>query len=203
MMALHACGSDRGKEENALCWHVFSDEGVADHEYVNFRNHERIANEARALKLVSRNTTIPVPKLLDHGVLPDGRQYLITEYIHGILLSQLSSQGCLSPEGSNHTESTDSTPCGICRTQAYRNALKLINGVVLPQLAELKSNERGIEGFVMPPSWLSLGQPPWKGKQQWETLPLENNDYVFQHGDIAANNIIMDRQTLQVRALID
>lgn len=109
-MALHACGSDHGKEEKTLCWHVSSDEGVADHEYVNFRNHERIANEARALKLVSRNTTIPVPKLLDHGVLPDGRQYLITEYIHGKLLSQISGQGCLSPVGNIHTESADSTP---------------------------------------------------------------------------------------------
>lgn len=64
--------------------------------------------------------------------------------------------------------------------------------------------ERGIDGFVMPPSWLSTDtQPPWRGKKSWKTLPLETPEYVFQHGDIAAHNILMDPDTLEVKALID
>lgn len=45
-------------------------------------NHERITNEAEALLLVSRETAIPVPKLIRHGTLPDGRRYLVTESMH-------------------------------------------------------------------------------------------------------------------------
>lgn len=147
------------------------------------RNHERITNEANALRLVSEKTTIPVPQLIDHGIHPDGRQYLITKRIHGTLLSQLGQD---------------------VADVAYANALNFIEGTVLPQLKNLRSNERGIHGFVMPPCWLSPDvDPPWKGKASWKTLPLNEPGYVFQHGDIAAHNIIMDTQTLQVVALID
>lgn len=56
----------------------------------------------------------------------------------------------------------------------------------------------------MPPSWLSADvQPPWKGKKSWKTLPLQEPGYVFQHGDLAAHNILVDPQTLQVKPLID
>lgn len=68
----------------------------------------------------------------------------------------------------------------------------------------MKSQERGIDGFVMPPSWLAPdAELPWQGKKSWKILPLEKPEYIFQHGDIAAQNIIMDPQTLQVKALID
>jgi hypothetical protein len=88
--------------------------------------------------------------------------------------------------------------------ESFRNALQFIELVVLPQLAKLKSRERGIDGFVMPPSWMSPDmEPPWVGKKSWKTLPLEKAEYVFQHGDLSAHNIIMDPQTLQVKALID
>jgi hypothetical protein len=43
------------------------------------RNHERIANEAKALEIILQKTNIPVSRLLSHGSLLDGRQYLITE----------------------------------------------------------------------------------------------------------------------------
>ena len=56
----------------------------------------------------------------------------------------------------------------------------------------------------MPPSWLSPDlQPLWIGKKCWKTLPLKLPEYVFQHGDIAAHNIIMDPRTLEVKDLID
>ena len=152
--------------------------------YSLFRNHERIANEVRALQLVLKDTTIPVPKLIDYGAYSDGRRYLVTERIDGVTLNRLL--------GTRH------------ESDAYKNALCFINNTVLTQLEKLKSKERGIDGFVMPPSWLSPDlQPPWKGKTTWKTLPLNEPEYVFQHGDLAAHNIIMDPETLQVNALID
>lgn len=68
----------------------------------------------------------------------------------------------------------------------------------------MTSKERGIDGFVMPPSWLSPDvQPPWKGKASWKALSLDSPGYIFQHGDLVAQNIIMDPQTLKVKAFID
>ncbi|KAJ4150032.1 hypothetical protein LMH87_010800 [Akanthomyces muscarius] len=66
------------------------------------------------------------------------------------------------------------------------------------------SHERGIDGFVMPPSWLVPDtQPPWKGnKAAFKTLPLPGRRYNFQHGDLGAFNIMMDRHTLQIKALL-
>ncbi|KAK9444018.1 Protein kinase-like domain protein [Metarhizium brunneum] len=163
-------------------------------------NHERITNEAKALKLVSQQTTIPVPKLLEHGKYMDGRRYLVTELIDGVTLDEFPSRPCSKPKGEKHA---DGTSCKICSNLAYSNALKFIEDTVLPQLARLKSQNRGIDGFVMPPNWLDPARPPWKGKKHWETLPLEKPEYVFQHGDIAAHNLMMDPQTLQPKALID
>jgi serine/threonine protein kinase len=164
-------------------------------------NHERITNEAKALGLVSNHTTIPVPKLLDHGIYPDGRRYLVTEFIQGLTLKNLRMQGCLRIEGQKHTEDTT---CITCLDQAYSNARDFIVDIVLPQLSKLTSRERGIDGFVMPPSWLAPdAEPPWKGGKSWKTLPLQDPEYVFQHGDLAAHNIIMDPKSLQVKALID
>jgi hypothetical protein len=165
------------------------------------RNHERITNEANALKIVSQQTTIPVPKLLGHGEHPDGRRYLITEFIEGVPLYDFPRRGCSRPTRQRHT---DNIPCETCSNQAFSNALNFIKNTVLPQLANLTSQTRGIDGFVMPPSWLSPDtQPPWKGKKCWKTLPLEKPEYVFQHGDIAAQNLLMDPQTLEPKVLFD
>jgi hypothetical protein len=165
------------------------------------RNHERIGNEVKALKIIGEKTNIPVPRLLGYGSLLDGRQYLITEYIDGVLLSTLARRGCSLPGEEMHTKST---PCPTCSDTAYSNATDFISRTVLPQLANLTSCLRGIDGFVMPPRWLSPNlQPRWIGKRPWSTFPLQQPEYVFQHGDLAAHNIIMDPITLQVRALID
>ncbi|KAI0172213.1 kinase-like domain-containing protein [Hypoxylon sp. FL1284] len=163
-------------------------------------NHERITNEVNALQLVSQKTTIPVPRLIDHGTHPDGRRYLITERINGFPLNDLLGMGCQMPEGQEHA---DEKPCTTCVHQSYSNALEFIQDTVLPQLASLKSQERGILGFVMPPSWLTDSHPPWKGKGPWKTHPLKEPKYQFQHGDLAAQNILVDPHTLHVKALID
>ncbi|ORY61041.1 uncharacterized protein BCR38DRAFT_443331 [Pseudomassariella vexata] len=182
---------------------AFTDKRLDGTDFTWFRswNHERITNEAEALKIVSHNTTIPVPQLLDYGSYQDGRRYLVTEFIEGIRLDQIRHRGCLMPDEQKHT---DDTTCEPCSAQAYSNALEFIQRTVLPQLANLKSRSREILGFVMPPSWMSPDmEPPWKGKVKWETLPLKEPGYTFQHGDLAAHNIIIDRKTLEVKALID
>lgn len=80
-----------------------------------------------------------------------------------------------------------------------------MNTVFFPQLEKLKSHTRGLDGFVMPPSWLLPDfDAPWKGNiKAFSTLPLTEPEYVFQHGDLGANNIIMDTKTLKVNGVID
>ncbi|KAM3436569.1 hypothetical protein NHJ13734_005033 [Beauveria thailandica] len=165
-------------------------------------NHERITNEAKALEFVAKKTTIPVPRLIEHGIHPDGRRYLITERLDGIMLHNIQEQGCLRPKAQQHTEEE---VCKTCVDQAYSNALAFITDVFLPQLSELTSKERGLDGFVMPPRWLSVDtQPPWKrNKAAFRTLPRKTAEYIFQHGDLAAHNIMMHRETLQVQAVLD
>ncbi|KAI9046427.1 hypothetical protein LZ554_009560 [Drepanopeziza brunnea f. sp. 'monogermtubi'] len=171
------------QKTSRLPWDFVRNDGT-HFEWFRSWNHERIINEVKALQLVSEKTTIPVPKLLGHGALLDGRQYLITERIDGVTLNRLRGEDCESV--------------------AYSNALDFINNIVLPQLGQLRCNERGIDGFVMPPSWLSPDvQPPWRGKTHWKTLPLKEPEYVFQHGDLGAHNIMIDPKSLQVMALID
>lgn len=164
------------------------------------RNHQRIRNEVRALKLVSEKTTIPVPRLLNFGTLGDGRQFLVTERIDGVTLINFKARPCAN-KSNKHTEEAT---CTTCRDIAYANATDFVNKVALPQLHSLKSRHRGIDGFVMCPAWIceELG-PPWPGKVPWKILPLEEPDYIFQHGDLAAQNLLMDRETLQVTALLD
>ncbi|GAP93482.2 putative protein kinase-like domain protein [Rosellinia necatrix] len=165
------------------------------------RNHERIANEANVLQIVSQQTAVPVPRLIDRGNNSDRTQYLITERASGIRLDQMLDIGCPLPEGEGHAAEK---PCKTCVDEAYSNALKFIEDTVLPQLTGMTSQERGILGFVMPPCWLSIDvDPPWRGKGPWKTLRLEEPKYVFQHGDLAAHNILIDSQALQIKALID
>jgi hypothetical protein len=148
------------------------------------------------LKLVSESTRIPVPKLISHGKLPDGRRYLETEFVEGVTLNQFP-RNCSKP---SHEKHVSDGPCEACSEQAYLNASNFIQNTVLPQLANLKSRERGINGFVMPPSWL---QPAFDDGIPLQTWPLHEEEYVFQHGDIAAHNIMMNEFTLEVQALID
>ncbi|KAH9863505.1 hypothetical protein IAQ61_009783 [Plenodomus lingam] len=139
------------------------------------RNHERITNEAKALKLVLQQTSVPVPRLLDYGTYPDGRRYLTTEFIEGSRLDTFPARHCSKPEGQKHTIGT---PCKDCSGQAYANALEFISST--PRHPASVDREGMLEDSA-------------------SKLP----EYVFQHGDIAAQNIIMDSQTLQVKALID
>lgn len=61
--------------------------------------------------------------------------------------------------------------------------LDFVHGTVLPQLDTLHSNKRGIEGFAMPPSWLSTNiELPWKGKKSGKALPLYVPGYIPTRG---------------------
>ncbi|KAF7948180.1 uncharacterized protein EAE97_003591 [Botrytis byssoidea] len=132
-------------------------------------NHDRITNE---------KTSIPVPRLLDYGVNPDGTRYLVTELINGVNLNNLHALGCLVTAGKKHTEEAS---CDTCVRRAYSSAINFVENTLPIDTQE-----------------------PWKGrKEPWKTLPLATPEYVFQHGDLAAHNLLIDTETFQSKALID
>ncbi|KAM0312957.1 hypothetical protein ACHAO8_005849 [Botrytis cinerea] len=189
------------RKTSRLPW-VYMDPDKGPVEIKRLFNHDRITNEVNALKLVSQKTTIPVPKLLNYGVNPDGTRYLVTELINGVNLNKLTTLGCRVMTGEKHTEEAS---CDTCVQKAYSNAINFVENTVFPQLSTMKSQTRGIDGFVMPPAWVSIDtQELWTGRKgPWKTLPLQTPKYLFQHGDLAAHNLLIDTETLEPKALID
>jgi len=209
-MALYLNGKDRGKIFIACLTAVpYSGPTVkistdnASPLITPNRAAERITNEANALKLVRQKTEILVPRVIKHGTHPDGTRYLVTELIDGIMLNGVHRESCFLPQGEE--KHTTETPCHTCVDRAYSNAVDYIEKIVQPQLENIRYYERGLEGLVMPPQWLAIDVDPlWKGiKGQFKILRQDNSDYVFQHGDLSDRNIIIDKETLQVMALID
>jgi serine/threonine protein kinase len=158
-------------------------------------NEERLSNEAAALRLVAENTTIPVPKLIGVGKDDSGLAYLETEFLPGIVLERIKDQ-CRMEKGKCHVSEG---PCEECGSIAQVNARRLIDEKVLPQLAKLRSTTTGLNGFVLPPPWILEHDE----RLHWEPKRANSAAYIFCHGDLAAHNIMIDPDTLEVVGFID
>ncbi|KAI1843819.1 hypothetical protein JX266_010078 [Neoarthrinium moseri] len=112
---------------------------------------QRFRNEAAALELVSTNTTIPVPKLLSWGRDGKGLLFLETELLQRSVLCDMAGDHCRMPK--LHGATTGE--CVDCRRIARDNANRFIYDSVLPQLQTLKHNTTGLNGFVIPPRWVT------------------------------------------------
>jgi aminoglycoside phosphotransferase (APT) family kinase protein len=136
-------------------------------------SHERIRNEAASLQFILDNTDIPVPKL--YGAFEaDGASWLITEFIEGVDLSAL-------PE--------EQKPIVIKELENH-----------LAKLRVLKSNTvGGPTGIIALPYRVTLAteQDVWNLKQS------SKEEYVFCHNDLAQHNVIVDPETLKIKAIID
>ncbi|KAJ4580988.1 hypothetical protein HRR90_003535 [Exophiala dermatitidis] len=144
-----------------------------------WKSTERIKNEYYALRLVKKNTTIPVPQplLLEKG--PTGWSVTM-EYVAGTPLDEL-------PEN--------------IRAAAVQNADRYINDLVLPQLAKLKSRRSGaLTGDVIPPRRVIERYP---GKKWTPVIRTQTQSFVFCHGDLGQHNILCDPSTGNVVSIID
>ncbi|KAM3550468.1 hypothetical protein MY1884_008233 [Beauveria asiatica] len=135
--------------------------------------NERLLNEAAALRFITKNTDIPVPKL--HACFEDdGAVYLITEYIDGVPMADLE------PE--------------------KRKTVETELEVYIATFRSLQSNVwGGPSGLVIPPYRL-LKHPV---RVEWAMKPREVKDLVFCHNDLSAHNVIVNPETLKVNAIID
>ncbi|EEQ35074.1 conserved hypothetical protein [Microsporum canis CBS 113480] len=70
----------------------------------------------------------------------------------------------------------------------------------LESMKKLKSRFwGGPSGVVVPPYRVMVRS----ARPQWEMKPLESEALVFCHNDLSTNNVIVDPETLKVRAIID
>ena len=134
---------------------------------------ERLLNEAAALQLITERTNVPVPKL--HSCFEDaGAVYLVMEYIDGVGMDSLS------PEERDIVQNE------------LEHHLRTIH--------ELRSQRLGgVSGFVIPP--FRAGQKCFI--DQWSLTTSDLEEFVFCHNDLSQHNVIVDPQTLKVRAIID
>jgi aminoglycoside phosphotransferase (APT) family kinase protein len=156
---------------------------------------ERILNEAAALKLIKEKTSIPVPTILSFGTHEDGTAYLVTERISGIEFDIVGDQ-CRMPEGQDHNYGG---PCNNCEMIAKAKAQRFIEETMLSQLATLKSDTTGLNGFVLPPRPIL----EYDKRLDWAPMKSDHLEYVFTNGDLAAHNIIVHPETLEVVSVFD
>ncbi|EXJ82320.1 hypothetical protein A1O3_06133 [Capronia epimyces CBS 606.96] len=140
-----------------------------------WRSQQRLINEFLTLDFISSNTTIPVPKPLRLEFL-DGHLSLTTELIDGVIFDDLPP----------HLQST-----------SYLD--EYVRTEVLPQLRALRSNSLGTtNGLVIPPRRVFDPNP-----KDWQSRTSAVDEYTLIHGDLAQHNFMCDRDTGEVKAIID
>lgn len=116
---------------------------------------------------------IPVPRL--YGAFEiDGSYILITEYIPGVSLSDLSEEQRIKvyPEVNQH----------------------------LAALHKIRSKTiGGPSGVVIPPNRVMEATD----NDSWPRYSSSSNEYVFCHNDLSQYNIIVNSTTLRINAIID
>ncbi|KAJ4319930.1 hypothetical protein N0V84_006113 [Fusarium piperis] len=134
---------------------------------------ERIMNEAESLRFIKQHTDIPVPAVYCHFE-DDGAYYLITEYIEGVSMSEL-------PEGQKAVVHEE--------LESQRAKLKALKSCRLG----------GPSGIVIPPYRVLQRTET----DYWHLRPSGDDEYVFCHNDLSQQNVIVDPDTLKIRAIID
>lgn len=134
---------------------------------------ERLLNEAAALQFVRESSTVPVPKLYC-AFQDDNAVYVVMEDIEGVTMDQLEP----------------------AQKEIVQDELKQHIEV----LHSLKSScLGGPSGLVIPPYRVQLKT----FKDRWRLRAAESYAYVFCHNDLSQHNVIVDPQSLKIKAIID
>lgn len=134
---------------------------------------ERIKNEAESLRFVRQHTDIPVPTVYC-DFENDQAYYLITEYIDGVGMSELSEE--------QKTIVCKELESQIAKLQNLRSCcLGGSSGIVIPPYRVLRQTET----------------------DYGDLQPSTHEESVFCHNDLSQQNVIVDLDMLKIRAIID
>ncbi|CAH0044997.1 unnamed protein product [Clonostachys solani] len=141
--------------------------------YVPRLRYETLMNEAACLRFIRNYTNIPVPEVYC-DFEDDGAYYLVTEYIHGVRMADLQT----------HEEFIVSRELGHH----------------LATLKTLTSNRLGgPSSIVIPPRRVMRHT----NIHHWSLMASDQEEYVFCHNDLTQSNVIVDPETLAIKAIID
>lgn len=134
---------------------------------------ESLINEADSLRYILSHTDIPVPKVYC-DFEDDDAYYLIMEYVDGVSMSGLEED----------------------QKSIVREELQ----IHLAKLKTLKSHRMGgPSGIVIPPHRVLRRT----SLDNWRLQPSDQEEYVFCHNDLSQENVIVNPETLKIRAIID
>lgn len=136
-------------------------------------NKGRLQNEAAAMRFIRRVSNIPVPTL--YGAFEvDGSFMLVTEYIDGVAMSELSE---------------DQKRIVMEEVEQHSTTLRGIRSDTLG----------GPSGIVIPPYRVMLASK----KDDWPCKVSREREFIFCHNDLSQHNIVVDPKTLKIRAILD
>jgi tRNA A-37 threonylcarbamoyl transferase component Bud32 len=139
------------------------------------RVFERSKNEAAALIFLGGNSTVPVPKVYREYEL-DGAHCIIMEYIEGDLMADLE-------EGSK--------PAVMKELQDHIKSMHTLSALRM--------------GGVFPPGFVCL--PPRVSRaarvDEDKLIPFQSDRLVFCHNDLSQHNVLVQRDTHKIQAIID
>ena len=134
---------------------------------------ERILNEAASLRFIREHTAIPVPTV--HACFEDDEAvYLVTEYVQGEDMASLNEE-----------------QKGTVMKELERH-LDTLRTLVSEKIG-------GPSGLVVPPYRVTKASL----RDDWNLRSSEESEYVFCHNDLSQHNVIVDPQTLSIRAIVD
>lgn len=134
---------------------------------------ESLMNEAASLRYIRQHTNIPVPTVYC-DFEDDDAYYLVTSYVEGVSMSSLPEHQKAVVQGELE--------------------------IHLATLRTLKSNRLGGPSGIVIPPYRVLRRTE---KDHWDLKPSDQEEYVFCHNDLSQQNVIVDPETLQIKAIID
>ena len=153
-------------------------------------NLDRLENEKETLKFIAQNTSIPVPRVLDWSVDEHGIASLTMEVVEGRMMDDLLRGDRLTDEE---------------KTTLKSNVDSFMHDVVLPQLSKLRSNSIGqLTGVLfLPPRIRPYGTDHPNGVRAGPAKYTATVCSTFCHNDLAAQNVVIEPDSLEVKCLID
>lgn len=134
---------------------------------------ERLKNEAESLQFIQKHSAIPVSTVYCHFE-DDQAYYLITEHIEGISMSELSEgKEAVVREELVESQQAKLKPLKSCRLGGP-------SGIVIPPLRVLQGTQA----------------------DSWYLRPSADDEYVFCHNNLSQQNVIVDPDTLKMKAII-
>ncbi|KAK3307142.1 uncharacterized protein B0T15DRAFT_529352 [Chaetomium strumarium] len=146
---------------------------------------QRWKNDAAILQYLATHTNIPVPRL-QCVFEDDGAFYHCTELVEGVTMDSLSEgdKKVVIQELLQHVTTLKSLRSDTPGVPGVREA----GGKAAPSL--LCAPER-------------ISNLHWKPNSCWQPRGSVRGDFVFCHNDLAQHNVIVDRDTLKIKAIID